>query len=153
MALSHVVVASEPFAGRFAPGRTPREAVSAILARGARWAAVTLGERGAVAGDGRRWAEQPAFRVPVVDTTGAGDVYHGAVAVGLLDGAAPDDILRFAAAAAALKCRALGGRLGIPGRAEVEAFLKSGGEGSGKSASSRPAGRPGGCAKEGTEGI
>jgi hypothetical protein len=65
----------------------------------------------------------PAFRVDAVDTTGAGDVFHGAYLYGHLQGWPAVPRLRFAAAAAALKCRHLGGRAGIPTRAEVEQFL------------------------------
>ena len=66
----------------------------------------------------------PAFSVEVVDTTGCGDVFHGAFTYGLAQGWDVARNARFASAVAALKCRALGGRTGIPSRAEVEAFLR-----------------------------
>ncbi len=86
------------------------------------------GARAFVAG---RYIEAPGFAVPVVDTTGAGDVFHGAFLLAMLEREAgrkptPEAVteaLRFANAAAALKCRALGGRAGIPRRAEVDRFL------------------------------
>jgi len=56
----------------------------------------------------------PAFRVPVVDSTGAGDVFHAGSIYGLLQGWPAADTLRYAAAAAALKCGMLGARPGIP---------------------------------------
>jgi sulfofructose kinase len=65
----------------------------------------------------------PAFRVSVVDTTGAGDVFHGAYAVGLLHGWDLRRVAALASAAAALKCIRLGGRSGIPTMWEVEDFL------------------------------
>jgi sulfofructose kinase len=65
----------------------------------------------------------PAFAVEAVDTNAAGDVFHGALAVGLADGLSLDGALRFASAAAAIKCTRHGGPRGAPGRAEVEAFL------------------------------
>ncbi|MBM4043150.1 MAG: sugar kinase [Planctomycetes bacterium] len=65
----------------------------------------------------------PAFKVEVVDTTGCGDVFHGAFTFGLGEGWDVARNARFASAVAALKCRALGGRTGIPTRAETEAFL------------------------------
>lgn len=85
---------------------------------------VTLGPEGSVLLDGDRTHHQPAFVVsPIVDTTGAGDVYHGAYAYGLTLGYDVEYNMRFAAAVAALKCRALGGRTGIPRLPEVGALL------------------------------
>ena len=88
---------------------------------------VTLGAQGAVAFEGGELVHgQPAFPVErVVDTTGAGDVYHGAFAYGFALGHGLQENMRFAAAVAALKCRALGGRTGIPARAEVDQLLRS----------------------------
>jgi sulfofructose kinase len=65
----------------------------------------------------------PAFRVHVVDTLGAGDTFHGAFTLMLAEGRSEREAMRFAAAAAALKCTRYGGILGAPARAEVEAFL------------------------------
>lgn len=79
--------------------------------------------------DGVDWLEdgvlqhQPAFRVDVVDTLGAGDVFHGALAVALSDGIELPEAMRFAAAAAALKCTRFGGRRGAPSRAQVQTLL------------------------------
>ena len=67
----------------------------------------------------------PAPVVEVVDTLAAGDVFHGAFAYGLVEGWAHEAIIRFASAAAAIKCTRFGGRLGAPTRAEVEGFLAS----------------------------
>ena len=67
--------------------------------------------------------QTPAFPVDVVDTTGAGDVYHGAYIVGLLRGWDLRRTALFASAVAALKCRQLGGRAGIPSREQALAFL------------------------------
>jgi sugar/nucleoside kinase (ribokinase family) len=65
----------------------------------------------------------------VVDTNGAGDVFHGACAVGELRGWPFAWTLTFASAVAAMKCRTLGGRRGIPRMAEVAAFLADRGQG------------------------
>ena len=105
-----------------------REACRAIREMGAKCVVVTLGERGLVYFDGETFGELPAFEVEVVDTTGAGDVFHGAFCYGLAQGFPLQENLRFAAAAAALKCRRIGGRAGIPRRAEVDAFLRERGE-------------------------
>lgn len=67
---------------------------------------------------------QPAYRVTVADTTGCGDVFHGAYAAGLAEGLTLPDRVRLASAAAALKARERGGQAGIPIRKAVEAFLK-----------------------------
>ena len=66
-----------------------------------------------------------SFEVNVVDTTGCGDVFHGGYIYGLLQGWDIRQTVRFAAACAALKTCALGGRTAIPGLPEVEAFLRS----------------------------
>src|SRR5437868_4477552 len=64
-----------------------------------------------------------SFHVRAVDTTGCGDVFHGAYAVALARGFPILERLRFAAAAAALKATRRGGQAGIPTRSEVERFL------------------------------
>lgn len=84
---------------------------------------VTLGSEGALALLDGEALHAPAFAVQPVDTTACGDVFHGAFLYAALAGFDVPRALRFANAAAALKTRALGGRPGIPTRAEVEAFL------------------------------
>ncbi len=87
---------------------------------------LTLGEDGSMLRFRGETAQAPGFRVDVVDTNGAGDVFHGAFLYGLLQGWQPGDILAFANAVSALKCRQLGGRAGIPRVEEVRAFLTAG---------------------------
>ena len=70
--------------------------------------------------------ETPAFPVHTVDTLGAGDVFHGAFALGITEGQDLRTALRFASAAAALKCTRFGGAFAAPQRAEVEALLGEG---------------------------
>jgi sulfofructose kinase len=84
---------------------------------------ITLGEGGLIWGKGQARGRQPAFAIEAVDTTGAGDVFHGAYMVGLAEQMNWGDTLRFASAAAALCCRRMGARLGVPSRADVDAFL------------------------------
>ena len=67
---------------------------------------------------------QSAFKVDAVDTTGCGDVFHGGYSFGLLQGWPLPRTVRFAAACAALKTRALGGRTAIPTLHEVDSFLQ-----------------------------
>jgi sulfofructose kinase len=88
-------------------------------------ACVTLGDEGSLAFCGGREIRTPAFAVDCVDTTGAGDAFRGGFAAGcLLD---PDGdiegVLAYANAVAALNCRALGARGGMPRREEVEQLL------------------------------
>jgi sulfofructose kinase len=87
---------------------------------------VTLGEKGAICSTsgGREIVEQEAFRVTVTDTTGAGDVFHGAYSLFLARGYPVDKILYLASACAAVKCREIGGRRGIPYRDELNRFLE-----------------------------
>ncbi len=66
----------------------------------------------------------PAYTVDVVDTTGCGDVFHGAYASALAQGQGMRDRIRLASAAAALKATCPGGQAGIPTRASIDAFLK-----------------------------
>ena len=71
-------------------------------------------------GEGRRMA---AFPIQAIDTLAAGDVFHGAFVLGLAEGQPEIAAMRFAAAAAAIKCTRFGGITGAPRRGEVEAFM------------------------------
>lgn len=86
---------------------------------------ITDGDKGAwFAGEGCETVHhQPAFSVPVCDTTGCGDVFHGAYAAMLAFGMTLPERVRFAAAAAALKATKKGGQAGAPTRCELEIFL------------------------------
>ncbi len=86
--------------------------------------AVTVGERGSLWWQGGRILHQPAPRVAARDTTGCGDVFHGAYALALAEGAAVMPAARFASAAAALKAANGDGWDGMPDRAAVAALLK-----------------------------
>ena len=85
--------------------------------------AVTDGERGAFWLDGEAIRYQPAFAVDAIDTLAAGDVFHGAFTLALVEGAGEAAAMRFATAAAALKCTRFGGGSAAPKRADVEARL------------------------------
>lgn len=87
--------------------------------------AATRGPRGTIwLNETGELKETPAFAVEAVDTLGAGDVFHGAFALRLAEGSDLREALRFAAAAAALKCTRHGGGLAAPQRIEVEEFLR-----------------------------
>jgi sugar/nucleoside kinase (ribokinase family) len=85
----------------------------------------TLGDQGAMALINRESFHVKGLKVKAVDTTGAGDVFHAGFIYGLLQNWEVIGILRFANAVAALKCRDLGGRRGIPTLEEVQNFLNS----------------------------
>lgn len=102
----------------------PVAGLARIAERTNAWLAVTMGSGGVywrAAGDTHHF---PAFVVDVVDTVGAGDVFHGALALALAEGQVESDAVRFAAAAASLKCTRPGGRAGTPSRREVEDMLE-----------------------------
>lgn len=84
---------------------------------------VTLGARGCVARHQGVWLEQPAFAVDVVDSTGAGDTFCGALLAAWSAGADMATALRRANAAAALACTRMGAQSSVPGVAEVDQFL------------------------------
>ena len=84
----------------------------------------TFGDKGSFTYHDGKVFLQKAFKVKTLDTTGAGDVFHGAYAYGVLQGWDLKRTVEFASAVAAMKCRKLGGRAGIPGLAEVQKFLK-----------------------------
>jgi sulfofructose kinase len=92
---------------------------------GASLVCVTLGDRGSLAWCNGREIRTPPFQVDCVDSTGAGDVFRGAFAAGCLEMPEADveDVLRYANAAAALNCRALGSRGALPDAAEVEQLM------------------------------
>lgn len=90
---------------------------------GCRMAAATLGEHGVLAWDGKRMVHRPAFRVPVVDTTGAGDIFRAGFIYGLLKEWPLEQQLDFSCAAAALNCMASGARGGIKTVQAVEDLM------------------------------
>ncbi|MFD1986341.1 sugar kinase [Mesorhizobium newzealandense] len=126
--LASHVVASEP-AARILCGAEldPRQACEVLARRSHAFVAVTGGAAGTwwfdrMTGSSRHVA---APKIKAVDTLAAGDVFHGAFAVGLAEAMPVELALRFASAAAALKCLRFGGRLGAPDRAETLAMMAS----------------------------
>jgi sugar/nucleoside kinase (ribokinase family) len=87
--------------------------------------AATIGENGVLAYVQGQYLHSPAFKIECRDTTGAGDAFHGGFIYGLLAGLSVEQTLRVANAVAALKCRAVGARTGLPMLAELESFLAS----------------------------
>jgi len=99
------------------------ESLQAVRLLGCPVAAVTLGAQGVLWLDDSGVHHLPAFSSKVIDTTGAGDVFHGAYALAIAEGRSVPEAMRFSSAVAALKCAHHGGRAGIPSRVEVEQFL------------------------------
>jgi sulfofructose kinase len=93
------------------------------------WLAVTAGNSGTNYLADKEPVQLPAFPVDVVDTLGAGDVFHGAFALGIGRGLSPDQALIGASAAAAIKCSRPGGRAASPTRSELTTFMKEHGHG------------------------
>jgi sulfofructose kinase len=105
-------------------GKKDPEGALEFLSRIAPLAVVTLGEAGLVWASGDQRGKINAFPVEAVDTTGAGDVFHGALGLAIARGTETAPALRYAAAAAALACARMGARASIPTKSEVEAFLE-----------------------------
>lgn len=137
------VAFSEPGLRDFARDDDLARALQGVARRTGAWCAVTLGGEGALVVDGRvagagaapaagaahdaqavATEKLAAFAVEPVDTLGAGDVWHGAFALALAEGAGEREAVRAAAAAAALKVSRAGGRAAIPTRAERDRFLE-----------------------------
>jgi sulfofructose kinase len=116
------VVASERFAGEFSDAGAPEQGL-ADMAKVAPNVVVTLGERGLIWQRGEQSGQLDAFDVNVVDTTGAGDTFHGAFAAGVAAGMEWPELLRYASAAGALCCTKQGARIGIPTADAVAALL------------------------------
>jgi ribokinase len=123
--LVDVLIASEGFAEPLVrPGDPPEKSVQALRALGPPTVIVTLGPGGSIGQSGdAETAFQKAFPVEAADTTGAGDVYHGAYIYGILQGWGMAQCMRFASAASALKCQTIGAQRGIPGLEEINALM------------------------------
>jgi ribokinase len=123
--VDHLIL-SQRYAELLTGVSNPAESPRALWHSGRSAVVVTCGVDGGYAyTGGESLTRYSAFAVDVVDTTGCGDVFHGAYAVGLVWGLGLEERLRLAAACAALKATQPGGRRGIPTLAQVETFLQS----------------------------
>lgn len=122
-----VPIVPEQFANQWLPNQPVEETALALRGLGSLIAIVTLGERGCVVCSSEGMQTYPAFPVDVVDTTGAGDAFHGAFMYGLLQDWNIQRMTKFASAVGAMNCRFLGGRVGLPTRREVDNFIANSG--------------------------
>ncbi|MBN2497772.1 MAG: sugar kinase [Deltaproteobacteria bacterium] len=120
--MTDALVASEHFAAEVAGGGLA-ESLKRLSARGPETVVITIGEDGSVGMERGETYAVPALDVDVVDTTGAGDVYHGAFIFGMLRGWNLPERMRFASTAASLSCRELGGRAGLPSLEAIQTAM------------------------------
>ncbi len=125
--LTDFPVTSKDFPERLTGENDLLKSLPAIFRRfKCRLMAATLGRLGVLAWDGARFILCPGFRVDAVDTTGAGDIFHGAFVYGLAKKRPIEELLEFACAAAAFNCMAPGARGNIAPLAEIEKLRRSG---------------------------
>lgn len=122
-AATHIAFSAAGLAD-FTSDPDPRTGLLSVAESFDAWCCVTIGAEGTLYLDGKEIRCIPAFKVPVRDTLGAGDTWHGAFALALAEGRDEIQAARFATAAAALKVQSPGGRTGVPERQEVEVFLR-----------------------------
>ena len=125
--LANILICDQNFPSDFTGRSEGLAALQDLLALGPQEVVMTLGKDGALALSAQGSLYCAGFEANVVDTTGAGDLFHAAFIYGLLQGWDLEARLAFANAAAALKCRRLGGRAGIPTLREIEALLSEAG--------------------------
>lgn len=121
---TNYLAASKLFASAFTGECDPDRAARAMFGGRRKLSAVTLGNEGCVYATSDGTFHQPAFEVDTVDTTGAGDVFHGALAYGVFREWPIPEVVEFASAVAAIKCTALGGRTAIPSLPQALGFLR-----------------------------
>ena len=124
VAETDVLICGSGFGAMLTGHKDPWQAGRAILEIGPRIVVQTEGAEGSYTVSPDEEFHTPAFEVSVIDTTGAGDVFHGAYLVGLVRGWDIRRIATFASAVSAIHCTVLGNRKGIPSMEEVDAFLR-----------------------------
>jgi sulfofructose kinase len=121
------LISSRDIPGRLTGEQDLRKSLPAVSSRfGCALTAATLGDEGVLAWDGKQFHYACAYRVEVVDTTGAGDIFHAGFLYGLLQGWPLQRQLDFACAAAAMNCTAVGARGGIQPVKTIERLMAGG---------------------------
>lgn len=121
-----IFIPSEFYYRKCSSNREPLAWCREMAGRGPHTVIITLGERGCVGVCPQGEFTLPAYKVDVVDTTGAGDVFHGAYFYGLDNDWTASECARFASAVSAIKCTAIGGRAALPTADIVFKFMESG---------------------------
>ena len=124
MAASSHVIVSEKFAASYTGQSAVSEMLRGLLVRPEQTVIITRGQRGCCGLTDKRLFELPAFKVQAVDTTGCGDVFHGAYALAIARKQSVLEAAKCASAAAALCATKIGGRDGIPSQSELNRFLQ-----------------------------
>ncbi len=121
------LVAGSGWPAKWTGESDPFKALTALQSEyGMKVAAMTLGDYGSLARNGGRWYYSSAYEVSCLDTTGAGDVFHGGFCYAILEGMPLNQALEFANAAAALNCMAIGARGNVATLPEVQALVQKG---------------------------
>ncbi len=122
--VDHLVVA-DAYALPFTDTKSAKQAIERLKGQCPGSIVITQGIKGSTGFERGEFVRQPAFKVDVVDTTGAGDAFHVGYLFGLLNGDNMSTRLKFGAAVAALKCTRAGARAGMPTRNQLKRFLKN----------------------------
>ena len=123
-AMADILIMNEAFPYYTSGKDSLEEAMRFFADAGSRIVISTLGEKGCVALINGELKYFPAYKVNAIDSTGAGDVFHGAFAAGYLRNYSLEECIRYASAVAAIKCMKIGGRAGIPDHEETLEFMK-----------------------------
>ena len=119
-----VAIVSDVLVQKWMPDMSPEIVVQRLYDFGVKIAVVTLGNQGCIAKCDQETLVFSAFPVDVIDTTGAGDAFHGGFIYGMLQDWNLKRTIQFASAVAAINCCSLGGRSGLPTLETVERFLE-----------------------------
>ncbi|MCG8573069.1 MAG: PfkB family carbohydrate kinase [Spirochaetes bacterium] len=123
LSLTDYFIPSYHFATRFTGQTDPEKIITHLARTGMNTIILTYGKNGSYLYQDQEFSHIPSFQVKIKDTTGAGDTFHGAFLVGLMKKLSIKDSVIFANAAAALKCKTMGGQQGIPTFQQTIAFL------------------------------
>lgn len=122
--LTHMAVVSQDYANAQLVKNNSLKSAQKLLSYGPKIAGVTCGERGSYFATHKAYFFQPALPVTAVDSTGAGDVFHGALLYSLVENYSLKQAALFASATAALTCTRIGGKAGIPHLDEIVNLLQ-----------------------------
>ena len=125
ISLTDILITSNNFPSDFLGEADLDKAAKELFEMGPEIVVITLGEDGCLCISKKGIFRQPAFKVNVVDTTGAGDAFHGAFIYGLLKKWNIQKTAEFSCAVAAINCAKLGGRIGLPTKRETENFIEN----------------------------